>query len=50
VEARHAATTAGGADAYIRALGGASNLRAVDACATRLRLELANRDAATPMR
>src|SRR6185436_9356998 len=33
------------ADAYIRALGGASNLATVGACATRLRLELVNRDA-----
>jgi PTS system N-acetylglucosamine-specific IIC component len=32
------------ADAYIRALGGASNLKSVDACATRLRLELGDRD------
>lgn len=41
-----AAGDAGEADAYIGALGGASNLKTVDACATRLRLELANRDAA----
>lgn len=33
------------AGAYVRALGGASNLRSVDACTTRLRLQLANRDA-----
>ena len=32
------------AGAYIRALGGADNLVHVDACTTRLRLELANRD------
>jgi PTS system N-acetylglucosamine-specific IIC component len=32
------------ADAFILALGGAANLAAVDACATRLRLELANRE------
>jgi PTS system N-acetylglucosamine-specific IIC component len=32
------------ASAYIRALGGADNLLHVDACTTRLRLELANRD------
>ena len=32
------------AGAYIRALGGAANLDHVDACTTRLRLELANRD------
>ncbi len=31
------------ADAYIAALGGAANLRSVDACTTRLRLELADR-------
>jgi len=31
--------------AHIRALGGAANLRAVDACTTRLRLELVDRDA-----
>jgi PTS system N-acetylglucosamine-specific IIC component len=31
------------ADAYIHALGGAANLRSVDACTTRLRLELADR-------
>jgi PTS system N-acetylglucosamine-specific IIC component len=34
------------ADAYIAALGGAANLKSVDACATRLRLELGDRDAA----
>jgi PTS system N-acetylglucosamine-specific IIC component len=32
------------AGAYIRALGGAANLDHVDACTTRLRLELVNRD------
>jgi PTS system N-acetylglucosamine-specific IIC component len=32
------------AGAYIRALGGAANLDHVDACTTRLRLELGNRD------
>ncbi|HUP28610.1 MAG TPA: N-acetylglucosamine-specific PTS transporter subunit IIBC [Usitatibacter sp.] len=32
--------------AYIGALGGAANLVSVDACTTRLRLELANREAA----
>ena len=32
------------ADAYIGALGGAKNLQEVDACTTRLRLVLANRD------
>ncbi len=32
------------AGAYIRALGGSENLVNVDACTTRLRLELANRD------
>lgn len=32
------------ADGYIRALGGAMNLKSVDACTTRLRLELADRD------
>ncbi|MBL8524395.1 MAG: PTS transporter subunit EIIC [Betaproteobacteria bacterium] len=31
-------------DAFIEALGGAANLRNVDACTTRLRLVLANRD------
>ena len=34
------------ADAYIAALGGGANLASVGACTTRLRLELANRDAA----
>jgi PTS system N-acetylglucosamine-specific IIC component len=33
------------ADGYVRALGGAANLKSIDACATRLRLELADRDA-----
>ena len=33
------------APAYVRALGGAANLKSVDACTTRLRLELVRRDA-----
>jgi len=33
-----------GAAGYIAALGGAANLRSIDACTTRLRLELADRD------
>jgi PTS system N-acetylglucosamine-specific IIC component len=49
-EAAPAPAAAGGglaeADAYIRALGGAGNVKSVDACATRLRLELGDRDAA----
>ncbi len=32
------------ADAFIAALGGAANLKSVEACTTRLRLELADRD------
>lgn len=32
------------AEAYIRVLGGAANLKSVDACTTRLRLELADRE------
>jgi N-acetylglucosamine PTS system EIICBA or EIICB component len=32
------------AEAYIRALGGAQNLKSVDACTTRLRLEMGDRD------
>jgi PTS system N-acetylglucosamine-specific IIC component len=35
---------AAGAGAYVEALGGARNLRSVDACTTRLRLVLANRE------
>lgn len=38
------ASDASTADAFIEALGGAANLRNVDACTTRLRLVLANRD------
>ena len=40
-----AAGDAGAADGFIAALGGAGNLVSVDACTTRLRLVLANRDA-----
>ncbi len=40
------AGTGGEAGAYIAALGGAANLTSVDACTTRLRLVLADRDAA----
>ena len=43
VAARMAAADATGADGYIAALGGAANLRSVDACTTRLRLELVDR-------
>lgn len=35
----------GRAGAYVHALGGGANLREVDACTTRLRLQLANKDA-----
>jgi PTS system N-acetylglucosamine-specific IIC component len=46
-EPQAAAAAAGGeAGAYIAALGGAANLTSVDACTTRLRLVLADRDAA----
>ena len=38
------AATGGEALAWVRALGGASNLREVGACTTRLRLEVASRD------
>ncbi|MEB0213597.1 glucose PTS transporter subunit EIIB, partial [Pseudomonas sp. AB6] len=34
------------AGAYIRALGGAANLLSIDACTTRLRLQLADRSKA----
>ncbi|HKR63616.1 MAG TPA: N-acetylglucosamine-specific PTS transporter subunit IIBC [Thermoanaerobaculia bacterium] len=37
--------TTGRAAAFVQALGGAANLTSVDACATRLRLEVANADA-----
>ena len=40
-----AVTASGIAGGYIAALGGAANLLSVDACTTRLRLELADRDA-----
>jgi PTS system N-acetylglucosamine-specific IIC component len=44
VAAPAAVGDATGADGFIAALGGAANLRSVDACTTRLRLELANRE------
>jgi PTS system N-acetylglucosamine-specific IIC component len=43
-----ATATTGEAGAYVDALGGAGNIVSVDACTTRLRLVLANRDAADP--
>ena len=44
VAAPAAVADASGADGLIAALGGAANLRSVDACTTRLRLELADRE------
>jgi len=41
---RPAVADASGADGYIAALGGAANLRSIDACTTRLRLELVDRE------
>jgi PTS system N-acetylglucosamine-specific IIC component len=41
-EAAVAAPASATAEAYVRALGGAANLRTVDACTTRLRLEVAD--------
>jgi PTS system N-acetylglucosamine-specific IIC component len=44
IAAPAAVDDASGADGYIGALGGAANLRSIDACTTRLRLELVDRE------